>query len=321
MMNEHFQPDAASGPDIAIPDPASFTIGKRKRRSLWSRLYRKLTLRKQRRAWMKRRGQRKAMEEIAKFPKHPDAPRHQLPGRLVVSMTSYPARFPSLHLTIKSLLDQTVRPDHIVLWVAHGDLDALPDSVASLQSDQFLVRTCDDMRSFKKILPSLGAYPDSFIVIVDDDTYYPDHWLAGLLAAYDPEDPSIVCYRAHRLTYMPDGRLAPYRDWDKNSVGDRRNPVCRDLLPTGNGGVLYPPGSLPPETTDLALIRKLSPTSDDVWLFFMWRKNGWSIRRVPGPRRQFYEWPESQDQSLTALHATGKKDEHLQDMSDYFGIP
>lgn len=319
-MNELHQPDTTSGSNVVIPDPAGFSTGKL-RRPLLTKLYRKLTLRKYRRAWLKSRGQQKALQEIAKFPKHPDAPRHQLPGRLVVSLTSYPKRFPSLHLTIKSLLDQTVRPDQIVLWIAHGDLDALPESVTSLQNDRFVVRTCDDMRSFKKILPSLGAYPDSFIIIVDDDTYYPDHWLAELTGAYDPANPTIVCTRAHRLKYMANGRLAPYRDWDKNSVGDRRNPVCRNLLPTGNGGVLYPPGSLPPETTDLAMIRKLSPTSDDVWLFFMWRNNGWSIRRVPGPRRQYFEWPESQNQSLTALHSRGTKDKHLQDMSDHFGIP
>ncbi|MFC3215790.1 hypothetical protein [Novosphingobium panipatense] len=51
---------------------------------------------------------------------------HGLAGELVVSLTSYPVRYATLHLTLKSLLRQQTVPDRIVLWIADGDVAALP---------------------------------------------------------------------------------------------------------------------------------------------------------------------------------------------------
>ena len=283
--------------------------------------FRRLTLWKQRRDWTERRRAKRALVEIAKYPKHPNAPRHGLPGELIISLTSYPGRFPTLHLTLTSLLDQTVRPDRILLWIAHDDAARLPDAVRALEGDVLEVRTCDDLRNFKKILPTLAAHPDAFIIICDDDSYYPDDWLKGLVDCFDPGQRSIVCYRAHRVAYTPAGEVAPYKLWDRNAAGPETATPQTGLLPTGNGGVLYPPGSLPPLTTDLDLIKKLSATSDDIWLYFMWRQAGWTAKRVPGPPRRFTEWPTTQETALWAFHRRGTKDEHIQDMSRHFGVP
>jgi hypothetical protein len=288
----------------------------------WARrVLQTLTLKKRRKTWIKRLRLNHALARLARFPRNPASDKHGLPGRLVISLTSYPGRFSTLHLTLKSLLDQTVKPDQIILWIAHDDLARLPEEVRALEGPLLSVRGCEDLRNFKKIIPTLGDEPDSFILICDDDTYYPEGWLAELVSAYDPQQPSIVCTRAHRLQYTAEGRLAPYRAWQRN-VADSSTALPRtDLLPTGNGGVLYPPRSLPPETLDRELLRKLSPTSDDVWLYFMARQAGWRVRRVPGRKRRFIEWPNSQAQALHAFHRGGTKDKHLQDMCRHFGVP
>ena len=277
-------------------------------------------IRKAFKAWKDGIRRRRALRTLAQFPRNPNAPRHSLPAELVISLTSYPARFPTLHLTVKSLLDQTIRPDRIVLWIAVDDVSQLPETLTELQSDRFQIETCEDLRSFKKILPSLAKFPDAFILIADDDTYYPDGWLRSLVETYDPAHPSVVFTRGHRPRYSADGKLMPYRQWDRNAVNDPDGTVSQDMLATGNGGVLYPPGSLPPETTDLDTIRKFSATSDDVWLYFMRRRSGFPVKRVPGPRREYIEWEGTQAQALWSLHRTGKKDEHLQAMADEFGL-
>jgi len=287
----------------------------------WRIVRRILTLKRFRRALRNRLQVKRALVRLAQFPRHADAPRHSLPSELVISLTSYPARFDALHWTIMSLLEQTVRPDKILLWIAKGDIDRLPDTVRALENDIFAVKTCDDLRNFKKIVPTLAAYPDAFVLICDDDTYYPEDWLKTLVDAFDPAHPTVVCTRAHRLAYLPDGRIAPYRAWERNVADVAMANPGTDILPTGNGGVLYPPGSLPPQTTDLELIRRLSETSDDVWLYFMWRQAGWIAKRVPGERRRFTEWPDTQGSSLRMFHRGGKKDEHIQDMAEYFGVP
>src|SRR5688500_5188057 len=57
---------------------------------------------------------------------------HQLPGELIISLTSYPARFRTLHLSLRCLLTQSIKPDRIVLWIAREDLPLLPASVRKL---------------------------------------------------------------------------------------------------------------------------------------------------------------------------------------------
>ena len=47
--------------------------------------------------------------------------KHSLDKELVVSLTSYPSRFNILPITIQSLLNQTVKPDRIILWLYEKD--------------------------------------------------------------------------------------------------------------------------------------------------------------------------------------------------------
>lgn len=285
------------------------------------RAVREIPLRRYLKAWRMTRALRSALREVSRFPKHSDAPRHQLPSRLIVSLTSYPARFKTLHFTIRSLLDQTVKPDLILLWVDHAAMALLPQSVTELEGPVFSVRPTEDLRSFTKIIPALIAYPDSFIAVADDDIYYPENWLKGLVDAYDPDHPTIVYHRGHRLTYLPDGSLAPYRSWRRN-VRDKASLLpATNIMPTGVGGVLYPPGSLPLQTTDVPLFRQLSETCDDSWLYFMWRQTDWTAKRTPSAKPKLVIWPHTQEQSLRAFHRGGMKDEHLRALSSHFGTP
>lgn len=284
-------------------------------------MYRKLVSSATRRHRYQRRALRRAYRALSAFPRHASAPKHSLDAPLIISLTSYPRRFPTLHLTIKSLLDQTVKPDTVILWIAHEHIGLIPQDVLALDRYGLVVNYCEDILSFKKIIPALEMYPDAFIVTVDDDMFYPNDWLERLLAAYDPAEPTVICNRAHRIRYDEKGKLAPYRNWEWNVHDQATTVASKDLLPTGNGGTMYPPGSLAPESTDKSLIRKLSPHSDDVWLYFMWRRAGWSIKRVPGPPFVMVEWPDTQSEALWLFHRGGKKDEHLAAMSDYFGVP
>src|ERR1700690_1105707 len=84
---------------------------------------------------------------------------HGLPGALIVSLTSIPRRFGSLHFTLRCLLDQTVAADAVILWLSAEDLDRLPASVTSLGASGLTIRTAPDTGSYRKIMPALSAYP------------------------------------------------------------------------------------------------------------------------------------------------------------------
>ena len=81
-----------------------------------------------------------------------------------MSLTSYPPRYRALANTLRSLIDHTVRADRLVLWIAHDDLVALPPEVRALAAHKLEVRGCDDLGPFKKLVPSLLAFPDATIV-------------------------------------------------------------------------------------------------------------------------------------------------------------
>jgi len=110
--------------------------------------------------------------------RHPRRGRaHNLGSELIVSLTSHPPRFPTLHLTLGCLLDQSFRADRVILWIAHDDMALLPAAVRKLERRGLEIRACDDIRSYKKLVPALEAFPHAFIVTADDDLELAPDWL------------------------------------------------------------------------------------------------------------------------------------------------
>jgi hypothetical protein len=225
--------------------------------------------------------------------------RHSLPGHLVVSLTSYEPRFPTLELTLRRILQQSIEPDETVLWLTEEDKARLPDGVLALCSAGLTIRVTKDLRSYKKIIPTLQIYPDSFIVTLDDDICYPPDTVEQLLSAY--RNPSeILCRRAHKPAYDTDGKLLPYNAW-QHQVADETGP---DLFFTGCAGTLFPPHTLSPEVLSEAEFMELAPYADDVWLFWMARLAHTPIRRV-GSKDELAVWPGSEEQALYLTHNAG----------------
>jgi protein O-GlcNAc transferase len=243
--------------------------------------------------------------------------RHTLPGRLVVSLTSYAARFPTLELTVRSLLQQTVRPDDVVLWLAPGDVDQLPTGVVDLQREGLTIRVCADLRSYKKLVPALLAYPDAYVVVVDDDLIHPVDMLEPLVRESRSKR-EILCRRGHVVRYDADGRPLPYQRWAQEVLPGAAH---SDVFPTTGHGTLYPPGSLDPRATDVELFTRLAPDADDVWFHWMARLAG-STSRVVGQTWQNMTWPGSQETSLMSVNvAHGGNDRQVAAMVEHFGVP
>ncbi len=90
-----------------------------------------------------------------------------LPGLLVVSVISYPSWLATLPLTLRSLLCQTVKLDRIVLWTSHNDDPEIPKAVRRLRSYGVEICPTEVIQSLKKTIPSVGAIPELFTVMVD----------------------------------------------------------------------------------------------------------------------------------------------------------
>jgi len=245
-----------------------------------------------------------------------ERPRHSLDLRVVVSLTSYPPRFDVLPLTLKCLLMQSVRPDVLVLWVASNDQQFLTSEILALQDEGLEIRTCDDIGSYKKIVPALDAFPDACIVTADDDLYYAPTWLEVLTENVDDNEQTVPCHRMHRIHLDERGFPLPYLDWALETRESNPSPLN---FPTSGGGVLYPPDSLSPEVTDRSQFLALCPTADDIWLYWMLRRRDRQAKRVVR-FSALVMWPGSQASRLWEINSR-ENDRQMQAMSARFGFP
>jgi hypothetical protein len=243
---------------------------------------------------------------------------HGLPARLIVSLTSHEPRFATLHLSLQCLLDQTVRPDAIILWVDEAAMPRLPRNVLSLRNAGLIIATGPDIGPYGKILPALESEPAAFIVTADDDAYYHRSWLAELVDAAQPGEHEVVCHRAHRIELGSDHLPLPYDRWDVNL---RKPEASLLVFPTGVGGVLFPPGVFHPDVLNRDLYARLCPTADDLWLYWMARRQGVTFRKI-GHRRPVPLWSGSQKVSLHQINVlNGGNDRQMAQLIERFGFP
>ncbi|HEY6631996.1 MAG TPA: hypothetical protein VIZ90_11135 [Rhizobiaceae bacterium] len=239
-------------------------------------------------------------------------------GQLYISLTSHAPRFKYLDACLKSLLSQSLKPTGVLLWIEKKDLGRLPASVLRLRRKGLTILECENgLRSYCKIIPALERYPRAFLVTADDDYIYPRDWLAGLVEAYQPGQREVLCYRAHQIA-TADEKPDLFRAWSRTSPTGISSPL---LFALGYGGVLYPPGILGPGATDRIFL-DLSPTGDDIWLYFMARRNGATIRRIPGGRAT--RLPSANIASLKRINLAEDQAQHqrnLDAMVDRFGFP
>lgn len=239
---------------------------------------------------------------------------------LMLNLTSFPSRFATLHLTLKSLLLQNTQFDQLNLWLYQDDIAQLPSSVTELEQHGLTILPVPkDIRSYKKLIPALQQFPDAFHVTADDDIYYRENWLHELTRNYHGDNSEILCWRAHRI--MIDKRtkqVLPYRKWEPKTEVRGPDPL---LFFTSGGGVLFPPGCLGEQAINSELAHQLAPYADDLWWYFMARVNECSIRRV-GDNPKLITWKGSKGESLWTFNKqeTGGNDHQFAQLNAYFGV-
>lgn len=188
-------------------------------------------------------------------------------GKIIVSLTSFPARIELVWITVTSLMNQTFQPGKIILWLAKEQFDGekdLPDSLLNLKKRGLEIRFCEDLRPHKKYYYAMQEYPENVIVTVDDDIFYPEDHLEKLWKKHLEYPQAVCCWFAHRITYDGQGKIGSYQNWE-SGVSGNTTPSFQ-IMAVGCGGVLYPPHSLSDRVFDRDEIIKLCPVTDDLWL-------------------------------------------------------
>lgn len=202
-------------------------------------------------------------------------------NRIIISLTTYGKRIHDVHLTIESLFRQTLMPNKIILWLAEDEFKdkELPIFLKKLMEKGLEIGYCKDLKSYKKIVPTLKKYSNDLAITVDDDIIYSPDLIENLYNNHLKNKNAVICSRVHRYK-IKNNQLLSYNNWEKECVNLREN-----IFLTSGGGTLFPPESFDNEFFNEEQFLKLCPYADDVWINGMLLKNNTKIIQVEDSRK------------------------------------
>lgn len=196
---------------------------------------------------------------------------------VIVSLTSYPERLGTIDKVIRSLLRQTIQPKKIILWLGTDTKDdQIPKKLVKLEKKSgglFQIRkNVENIKPHKKYFFAMQENPEAAIITVDDDLFYDSSLVKDLIDSYKKYPECVHARRVNLMKKTADGKIGKYATWDWEYKTITKPDFA--LLPTGCGGILYPPKILPPETFQMESIKEYCLNTDDIWLKFMELKAG-----------------------------------------------
>lgn len=199
--------------------------------------------------------------------------------KIIVSLTSFPKRIDTVWITIVTLLNQSLKPDKIILWLAKeqfNGINSLPENLTKLQKYGLQIRFCDDLRSHKKYYYTMLENPEDIVILFDDDMFYPKNTIKKLYELHK-RFPNDIC--AINTQVMNGGFESMPSTWRNPYIKEKVITSDKVQIFTGSGS-LFPPYSLDSEVFNKDAILKLCPYADDLWLTFMAYKNNTKISSI-----------------------------------------
>ena len=253
---------------------------------------------------------------------------HKRP-RIIVSLTSYPARISAVSAAINSLLCQTMPADMIVLWLAREQFpnleQDLPSDLLNLASEEpsFFIRWCTkDLKSHKKYYYTMQEFPEDIVILADDDLLYGEDTIEKLYHSYLEFPNCVSALRCHMPRFIADEKLARYNEW-MMGYSELIGIPSLMLFSTSGGGTLYPPHCMHKELFNEDAIQSLCLYADDVWLKIMQLMNNTPTVMVQ-PDRPLNLIKGTQDEAL--WHSNMREDGNdkqldavLKKYNNYFG--
>lgn len=239
--------------------------------------------------------------------------------RIIVSLTSFPARIDTVWLTIESLFHQSLKADAIILWLAEEQFDgkdSLPKRLLDAEKRGLTIRFCDDLRSHKKYYYTMQEYPQDLIVLADDDLFYPWDMLKKLYNLHTKNPGDIITSTAAVIS--GDYSSVPSQ-WHAPEMKQKLNHSYIAQPFTGSG-TLYPPKSISLKAFQKNIIMEHCPYADDLWLFYMALAEHTAVTVLHPYRDIPVSIDGTSSNSLWFINGQGmKNDTQWRAILDYFG--
>lgn len=191
--------------------------------------------------------------------------------KVIISLTSYPARINIVDQVIESLFKQKEQADEIILWLSKLEFpekyENLPEKLIRLiGKNGFRIEWVNEnIKSHKKYFYALQDRKN-IIITVDDDIYYSEWMIGTLMDSYRKHPHAISARKIHVITKNKE-KICPYLTWG-SAVTEYIGLEKMDLCAVGVNGILYPPGVAKKRWFNLSLIMENAENQDDLWLKF-----------------------------------------------------
>lgn len=182
---------------------------------------------------------------------------------IIVSLTTYGKRLYEVYLAIESIMQGTIKPNRIILWISDEYVNYdLPQTLLLQKKRGLEIEYCKDIRSYTKLIPALKKYPRSSIITIDDDLIYPIDLVENLLSAHKKYEESVCANRVHLLPHDWGTNYIPLNQCDMYT-----GEMCQShmFLAEGYAGVLYPPINYDDEMFNESVFLDVCKFADDVW--------------------------------------------------------
>lgn len=239
-------------------------------------------------------------------------------NKIIVSLTTYGKRLFEVYLTIESIFQQTVKPNRIILWL-ESDLESvkLPVTLLLQQKRGLEIRYCSNIRSYKKLVPTLSLCPDATVITIDDDVIYKYDMIENLINDHYRYPNVILANRVRRMKLTNNLNFTPYNEWEYIS-DEKISPMNVQI---GVGGVLYPPYCLSPIVNNEELFLQICPSTDDLWFKAMSLINDVHVKRAVTHEPVFLSNENVQDIALAISNqGGGENDRAIRKLNDSFNI-
>lgn len=232
-------------------------------------------------------------------------------SEIIVSLTTHGNRIYDVHAAIESIMQGSMKPNKIVLWISEDYRDTILPLTLQRQMNRGLeIKYCRDIRSYTKLIYSLESFPNASIITIDDDILYPYDLLEHLINAHI-ESPDVICANWIRETPL---------NLDKSYMSILRWPQLFNAQQLSNryffegfAGVLYPPHSLDTEVFNESTFMDICKYADDVWFNAMALKAGTKVKYA-WKHYSIASFIDNTDGQCVALQNVNNKGEVLNDM-------
>jgi len=132
---------------------------------------------------------------------------------IYVSISTIPSRIKNLEKSVKSILNQTLKPDkvfiNIPLKYRRFEEIIKDDQIPNFKDSRVEITRCEDCGPGTKLLGSLHKMEkDSLLVLVDDDNFYENYMIEKFYYFYKTAPENAYSFYVHPLDNFPIGQGA-----------------------------------------------------------------------------------------------------------------